>query len=311
MAQQAAHTKAVVSAPAGWSPQRGTLARELRLSGRGLHTGHKANIRILPIPPGAPPQGIVFRRMQGGEIRAELPVRPDVWREYPLCSTLEEKSGARVKTVEHLLAALLMCEIDETVVELDAEEVPFLDGGALAWIKALQGCGRLVLPRPKRFIKILEKFEISAGKDGHYVLEPAQACFVDVSMQERGFAPMRWEGEMTPEVFAREIAPARSFGNIKWAIPALIGGFLTGKPLIRGARPSNVAALLAGRVLGGMRLPDELARHRVLDLLGDFALAGVPILGRINAARPNHYRNHKVISRLLASSKSWVWAEAE
>ncbi|MEA3128500.1 MAG: UDP-3-O-[3-hydroxymyristoyl] N-acetylglucosamine deacetylase, partial [Paraburkholderia sp.] len=104
-----------MSAPAGWSHREGTLARPLALSGHGLHTGRRVNVRILPVGTDGP-RGIVFRRMQGADVLAELAVSPALRRGQPLCTMLESADGVRVRTVEHLLASLLTCEIDRAIV---------------------------------------------------------------------------------------------------------------------------------------------------------------------------------------------------
>ncbi len=299
-----------IAPPAGWDSIAGTLARELCMHGRGLHTGRRVTVRILPMQPGAARRGIVFRRVKSGQILAELPVRPDLWRKHPLCSTLQAENGAQVRTVEHLLAALLMSEIDEAVVELDAEELPIFDGGAERWIAAIKGCGRVPLTRRKRFIRLLRPFAMEFPEaKSRYVIDPASVYAVSCSCKSAGFPRMRWTGRLTPASFAREVAPARSYGAVKWAIPAIVSGLVAGTPILRGASFSSVAAIWGNRVIGGMRFPNEFARHRVLDLVGDFALAGAPLLGKITVIRPTHERNQKVISALLAAEDAWEWAE--
>ncbi len=300
--------KAQASAPAGWSTHEGTLVRPLSFTGRGLHTGRKVTVRILPVPPGEAPQGIVFRRTDSGRTPAELPVSPDLWRKLPLCSTLQTPDGIRVRTVEHFLAALLMCEIDHAVVELDAEELPHLDGSAKELVAAIKACGRTALPEAKRFIRILRPFAARFDNGSRYRIVPAPDYIVNATTKTRGFTRMRWNGVITPRSFAEQVAPARSYGHLKFAVPALIGGFLTGTPLLRGARPGSVAAIFKGRVLGGMTIPDEFVRHRILDLLGDFALAGAPLIGRVDAGSPTHEYNHECIRRLLAARDAWEWA---
>lgn len=120
---------------------------------------------------------------------------------------------------------------------------------------------------------------------------------------------MHWGGVLTPDVFAAEIAPSRSYGRIKWAIPAIVAGYLRGVPILRGARPSCTASIVGSRVVGGLRQPDEFVRHRVLDLVGDLALAGAPLLGRVSAFRPSHEMNFRLIEALLSTAGAWEWAE--
>ncbi len=138
--------------PPGWPTMRGALAKELVVSGRGLHTGRKVTARLRPVNPEAAGQGVLFRRVRHGKMLGVIPATLRAWRKLPLCSTLEGENGLQVRTVEHLLAALLICGIDDVTVDLDNEEVPILDGGAEAWILGIRGVGRTSLPVTRRFI---------------------------------------------------------------------------------------------------------------------------------------------------------------
>ena len=301
-----------MNAPAGWRRREGTLARPLALSGHGLHTGRRVNVRILPADSDGP-HGIVFRRMQGAGVLAELAVSPSLRRGQPLCTMLESTDGVRVRTVEHLLASLLTCEIDRATVELDAEEVPILDGSAQPWIEAIHACGRIELPHAKRFIRVLRAVKIAddeGTRDERSIsIEPSAAYEMAVRNDLKGFDVLRWDGTVTPKSFADEIAPSRSYGRVKWAVPAILAGYVRGMPILRGARLSCTAAIVGNRVLGGMRVPDEFVRHRVLDLVGDMAMAGAPLLGRITALRPSHEMNYRLVAELLSTRDAWEWAE--
>ncbi len=301
-----------MSAPAGWHASVGTLARELVLSGHGLHTGRRVQVRILPVHAAGQAHGVVFRRMRAGRELAVLPVDPALRRAQPLCTMLREPGGIAVRTVEHLLASLLTCEIDHAVVELDAEEVPILDGSATPWVDAIRACGRTALPAPKRFIRVLRELVVTDGTGAarrEMRIEPAPRYELSVRNDLKGFGDMHWEGALTPEVFAAEIAPSRSYGRVKWAVPAIVAGYLRGVPILRGARPSCTASIVGDRVLGGLRLPQEFVRHRVLDLVGDLALAGAPLLARVSALRPSHEMNFRLVETLLANRDAWEGAE--
>jgi len=298
-----------LSAPAGWHGDQGTLARSLELSGRGLHTGRRVNVRIVPGEAG----GIVFRRMGNGRALAELPASPSIRLAQPLCTTLQADSGVRVRTVEHLLASLLACEIDHATVEIDAEEVPILDGSAQPWIQAINECGRRSLPARKRFIRVLREVSVEVGEGTKNLrsmsVAPAGRYEMSVRNDLKGFGNLHWDGCITPASFAGEIAPSRSYGRVKWAALAIVAGYLRGVPILRGARLNSTAAIIGSKVIGGMRMPDEFVRHRVLDLVGDLALAGAPLLGRVTALRPSHEMNYRLLAALLADRSSWEWAE--
>jgi UDP-3-O-[3-hydroxymyristoyl] N-acetylglucosamine deacetylase len=299
-----------MSTPEGWSAYQGTLAENLTISGHGLHTGRRVNVKIWP---SAGQHGIVFRRLRAGRILAELPVGTALRRAQPLCTMLQAPNGTRVRTVEHLLAALLACEIDHAIVELDAEEVPILDGSATPWVDAIRACGRIALPHAKRFIRVLRPVTVSDGVDSQartMTVEPAARYEMSVRNDLKGFGDLHWEGVMTPRTFANAIAPSRSYGRVKWAVPAIVAGYLRGTPILRGAGPSCTAAIVGNRVLGGMRLPNEFVRHRALDLVGDLALAGAPILGRVSALRPSHEMNFRLVTALLDAPDAWEWVNA-
>jgi len=298
-----------LSAPAGWHGDQGTLARSLELSGRGLHTGRRVNVRVMP----GEADGIVFRRMGGGRVLADLPASPAIRLAQPLCTTLETGGGVRVRTVEHLLASLLACEIDHATVELDAEEVPILDGSAQPWIEAINSCGRRSLSARKRFIRVLRRVSVEDGAGSKHVrsmsIEPSDRYEMSVRNDLKGFGNLHWDGCITPASFAAEIAPSRSYGRVKWAALAIVAGYVRGVPILRGARLSSTAAIVGSKVIGGMRLPDEFVRHRVLDLVGDLALAGAPLLGRVTAVRPSHEMNYRLLAALLADRDAWEWTE--
>jgi UDP-3-O-[3-hydroxymyristoyl] N-acetylglucosamine deacetylase len=251
--------------------------------------------------------------MRGDRVLAALPADPALRHGQPLCTMLRASDGIGVRTVEHLLASLLTQEIDHATIRLDAEEVPILDGSASPWCAALQTAGRAPLAYPKRFIRVLKTVTVEDGEGSalrRMRVEPAGRYELDVRNDLRGFGELRWEGEITPVSFVREIAPSRSYGRLKWAIAAIAAGYLTGKPILRGARTSSTAAIVGSRVIGGLRMPDEFVRHRALDLIGDLAMAGAPILGRVSAWRPSHEMNYRLLAALLGDRSAWEWSEA-
>ncbi|OCS47902.1 UDP-3-O-acyl N-acetylglycosamine deacetylase [Ralstonia pickettii] len=294
-----------MTAAHGWAADQGTLARELRLSGHGLHTGQRVNVRVLPEDVG---HGIVFRRMRGGRQLAVLPASASLRLAQPLCTALQDADGWRVRTVEHLLAALLAAQIDHATVEIDAEEVPILDGSAQPWLQAIEACGRLPLGVPKRFLRILDTITVEDDPMHCTTVAPADHYEVSVTNDLKGFGEMTWQGVIDPASFANDIAPSRSYGRLRWALPAIFFGYLRGTPILRGARPSCTATIVGTNVIGGMRLPMEFVRHRVLDLIGDLALLGAPLQGKVTALRPSHEMNYRLCAALLDRPSAWEWA---
>jgi UDP-3-O-[3-hydroxymyristoyl] N-acetylglucosamine deacetylase len=306
-----------VKLPAGWQASEGTLARPLELSGHGLHTGRRVNLRILPAESAriaGKRHGIVFRRLKSGRELGTVAAHPSLRCGQPLCTMLRASDGLGVRTVEHLLASLLVCEIDHAIVELDAEEIPILDGSAQPWIDAIRACGRTAFSQPKLFLRVLESVSIADGEGDarrEMRVEPADHYALSVHNNDlKSFGDMEWHGALTPRAFAEEIASSRSYGQIKWAVPAIVVGYLRGWPILRGARLSCTAAIIGKRVVGGLRQPDEFVRHRVLDLVGDLALAGAPLLGHVTARRPTHEMNYRLLAALLGKPGAYEWVEA-
>jgi len=287
--------------PPGAFRREATLATDFVMRGRGLHTARPVVVHVQPADAGA---GIVFRRrLRGGRI-----IRvPALWERrvsQPLCTALQDAEGLLIRTVEHLLAALSALRIDNATVDLDAEELPIFDGSATPWCEAIRDAGRVELPALCTMIRVLRSVEV---RDGRRTLriEPAERFSIAARLALAHFAEMSWEGDVTPESFTRDLAPSRSFGRLKWALPARLYATLTRRPVLRGANFSTTAAIIGGRVIGGMTVPDEPVRHRALDLVGDLSLAGHPILGHVTAAHTGHELNHALVARLMRDPSAW------
>ena len=277
-----------------------TLAQAFTVAGRGLHTNGRVRVAVSPAPPG---HGVVFMRTD----RATQ--APADWRRrvsQPLCTALRCDDGVSlVRTVEHLLSALSALQVDNVRVQLDAEELPILDGSASPWCEAVAGAGRVEQPGATRtYLRVLAPVEVADGAR-RLAIAPAGRLEVEGALKLSHFREMRWSGVVTPRTYVRELAPARSFGRVKWALPAKLWSHATGRPLLRGATPRTVAAVVGGGVLGGMRFPDEFVRHRLLDLVGDLALLGAPVLGRLTGRDIGHELNHALAAKLMETTSAW------
>lgn len=294
----ASHEIATLSV--GPRPFQATLAGDFTLRGRGLHTGRVCNLRVSPGEAGT---GIVFRR----DLRGRIATVPALWSlQVPriLCTALQGPDGTVIRTVEHLLAALSALQIDNAVIDLDAEELPIFDGSALPWCAAIQAAGRRELAAPRRVIHVRRAVEVRDGQRSLRVA-PAESLSLRGELALAHFGRMVWEGEVIPESFLRELAPSRSFGRLKWALPLKVYSYVTGKEVLRGANLRSTATIVGGRVIGGMRLPEEPVRHRLLDLVGDLSLAGHPIVGRFTAAHTGHALNHALVAALMTDRAAW------
>ena len=227
-----------------------------------------------------------------------------------LCTALASSDGSLFRTVEHLLASLSAFGIDNLSIEMESEEVPIFDGSATNWCTTLVDAGIVEQARMKRHIRVLKPVEF-VHENRSIRVEPADGRFLSVRMDLAGFGDMSWHGEIDAGTFARDIAPARSFGRLKWALPLKFYHLFSGQPILRGANLHNVAAIWGNRVIGGMRLPDEPARHRALDVLGDLSLAGAPILGGVTAFRPGHDINYAFVAKLMQQTDAWEYVEVK
>ena len=279
---------------------QGTLAAPFTLAGRGLHTGGRVRVTVAPARPG---HGVVFVRTD----RVTQAVAD--WRRrvpQPLCTALRCDDGVSlVRTVEHLMSALSALQVDNVRVELDADELPIFDGSASPWCAAVALAGRVAqADAPRSYLRVLAPVEVTDGAR-RLAISPAERLEVDGGLKLAHFPEMRWSGPVTPQSYVHDLAPARSFGRVKWALPAKLWSHVTGRPLLRGATPRSVAAVIGGRVIGGMRFPDEFVRHRLLDLVGDMALLGAPVLGRLIGRDIGHELNHALADKLMETPGAW------
>jgi UDP-3-O-[3-hydroxymyristoyl] N-acetylglucosamine deacetylase len=265
---------------------------------------------LVKLSPAEPGTGIVFRRSDRDDVPVEVSA---VWRHrvrQRLCQALAAPDGTLFRTVEHLLASLSALGVDNILVDMDAEELPIFDGSATPWCSALLDGGIVEQSRPRVYIRVLRPVELVRDDNRAIRVEPAERRLLTVRMDLTGFGDMSWSGEVNTASFIHEVASARSFGRLKWALPLKLYHLFSGEPVLRGASLKNVAPVWRDRILGGMRVPDEPARHRALDLIGDLALAGAPILGRVDAYRPGHDVNYAFVERLMQETDAWEYIDA-
>jgi UDP-3-O-[3-hydroxymyristoyl] N-acetylglucosamine deacetylase len=274
-----------------------TIASPVEFSGIGLHTGEAATMRILPAPAG---RGIIFRRidLDNFELRADVGSVERV----AYATTLMNR-GVWISTVEHLLSALYGMGIDNAFVELDNFEVPILDGSGLEYIEAIQRVGIVTLEAERSFMRITKSFVLEEnGKT--IAIHPSESFSIEY---EIGFphpliGHQKLEVEITPVNYANLIAPARTFGFYEEVEQLQASG------LVRGGSLENAIVLTEKGMLNetSLRFPDEFVRHKILDLLGDFALIGQAVQGRIVANRAGHALHTRFVAELLASKDHWT-----
>lgn len=268
-----------------------TLRRPAEASGVGLHSGAPAKLRLLPAPAGA---GIVFVRsdLDGFQV-------PAVWRNVARVSyaTSLMHKGVLISTTEHLLSVFYSMGIDNAYVELDNLEVPILDGSGLPFVQMIEQAGVRQLRRERRYLRIRQPVSVRDGARRIEIL-PADGFLLtcEVYFDHPLVGRQKLELEVTPERYAREIAPARTFGFFH-ELDAM-----RNMGLIRGASLENAVCFDARGVMNpeGLRFPDEPCRHKALDLIGDLALIGKPLLGHVVAERAGHAMHVALVRRIMA-----------
>ena len=270
---------------------QGTLRGPAFVCGIGLHSGCPVQATLSPAPLG---QGIAF-------VRADLPGRPLVRArtENALEATNQTvlvEDGKRIETPEHLLAALFSLGISDARVTLDAAEVPILDGSARPWIEAIESVGVEVSSSRLRRLCWARPIRLEA-EGGSLSLAPASGFSIECAIEQAHplIGRQRRTYRHDPACFVSEIAPARTFGLLS-DVEAL-----KKRGLIRGGSLDNAIVLDQDRVLnlGGLRFPDEFVRHKILDLLGDLALLGGVVEGRISAVNSSHRLHRRFLNLLM------------
>jgi UDP-3-O-[3-hydroxymyristoyl] N-acetylglucosamine deacetylase len=273
-----------------------TIANPVSAEGVGLHTGVYGHIRLVPAPADT---GIVFRRVDLDNFAIEAQGHNVARVSY---ATSLMKHGVLLSTTEHLLAAIYSCGIDNIYIDIDSIEVPILDGSAEPFMQMLEEAGMRRLRRKRRYLKVLKPLEVVEG-DRRIGIYPADEfrvrCYVDFPHPLVG----QQEVEMLvgPETFRHLLARARTFCFERDIEP------LRSMGLIRGGSLDNAIVLTADGVMNGrLRFPDEFGRHKALDLIGDLALAGLPLLGHVEAHKAGHALHTQLVSRLLADPNLWT-----
>lgn len=273
-----------------------TIQRLAEIEGIGLHTAVRSRLRFIPAPPDT---GVVFRRVDLDNFEIEAHVRNVARVSY---ATSLMKQGVLLSTTEHVLAALYSCGIDNVYVEVDALELPILDGSSKPFIDLLAKTGTRKQRRPRKYLRVVKPLEFIDGarRMGIYPCDTFRVnCFVDYDHPAVG--PQEIEVNVARETFSRELAPARTFGFMK----DFMG--LRAMGLIRGGSVENAIVLDDKNVLNGpLRFPDEFGRHKALDLIGDLALVGRPLQALVVAHKAGHALHTQLVTRLLADRSLWI-----
>ncbi len=271
----------------------------MTFTGLGLHGGTPVRMVVKPAPSG---HGIVFLRTDMCEAEARVPAQWDAVVPSKLCTLIANDAGVSVSTIEHVMAALAGCAIHNALIEIDGPEVPILDGSAVPFVEAFLAAGTVAQDTPVRAIRVLRAVEV---RDGEAVarLEPAETLEmsfeIDFDVPAIGRQAKRLN--LANGAFVRELSDSRTFCRQVDVDAMRANG------LALGGTYENAVVFEGDRVLspGGLRHEDEPVRHKMLDAMGDLALAGAPILGRYTGMRAGHALTNRLLRALFADSTAW------
>jgi UDP-3-O-[3-hydroxymyristoyl] N-acetylglucosamine deacetylase len=277
-----------------------TIGRNFSASGIGLHSASPVSVTVRPAPPYT---GYLFRRTDLNNF--EIPAAPQYVAHVSYATTLM-KSGVMISTVEHLLSALMGCGVDNAIIEIDSLEVPILDGSSDQWVELIAEAGIVELAAPRAWLRVLKKIEVS-DKNRLMFIEPADhfriTCEIDFNHPLIGLQQfeVNFRNGDAATNYMRAIAPARTFGFVEELEALRQSG------LARGGSLDNAIALSRDGILNPqpLRFADEFVRHKILDIIGDLALCGMPILGHIHAVRSGHGLHTMLLSTLLRDQTAW------
>jgi len=275
-----------------------TVKKEISCRSVGLHSGRKIEMTIRPA---GIDEGIVF-------VRKDLPdannkVKADVHNviDTTLATTIG-CNGVTVSTVEHLMSAFSGMGIDNAVVEIDAAELPIMDGSARPFVELLKNVGARTQGKTKKLLVVKKKVGVSEGEGSAMFLpSPEFRITYDIEFKHKDIGAQSYQFKLSDVSYEKEICAARTFGFLRDV------EYLQAKGLALGGSLKNAIVLDENRIINkeGLRFPDEFVRHKILDSLGDLSLLGLPIIGHFVAAKSGHRLNNLLLKELLLHQESW------
>lgn len=294
----------------GWRQR--TLKSAIDCVGTGVHSGRRVNLTIRPA---GVDHGIVFRRTDLGR---SIDARFDNVIDTRLCTVLADPDmpSARVGTVEHLMAALSALCIDNALIEVDGPEIPILDGSAAPFVFLLDCAGSVEQVAPRKVIEIRRTIRVVAGEGwaelrpvgpANHAMQPVLDMDLTIDFSASAIGRQSASLRLTPASFRHEVAAARTFAQ------AAEVEHLQAAGLARGGSLDNAIVVDGANILnpGGLRMDNEFATHKLLDAVGDLALAGALLHGRYVAHRPGHELNNRLLRALFADSAAWRMAATD
>ena len=273
-----------------------TIKSAISFSGKGLHSGMPATVTVRPA---SVHHGIWFSRVDVVDGDPLIPARWDVVNRTPLCTKLVNASGHTVSTVEHLMAALAGCGIHNALIEIDGPEVPILDGSAVPFVRGFMQRGIRQLAAPVMAFEVLKTVTVTEG-DATATLAPSDTLRIDfeIDFADAAIGHQQKSLVMNNGSFARELCDSRTFCRQADVVAMQANGLALG-----GTSGENAVVFDGDRVIspGGLRHADEPVRHKMLDALGDLALAGAPLLGHYTGVRAGHSLTNTLLRKLFGT----------
>jgi UDP-3-O-[3-hydroxymyristoyl] N-acetylglucosamine deacetylase len=284
-----------------------TLRDQAVLSGAGVHSGLPVTLTLNPADADT---GIRFIRTGlAGERDREICADLHAVTATEFATVLGDASGPLVSTAEHVLASLRGLGVDNAVIEIDGPEVPIMDGSAAAFVAAIDQAGIQTLTQPRHYIRVLKPVRVAIG-DAIGEFRPQARGFrveTEINFDHPLIGQQAFVFDGKPETFRREIARARTFGFMRDVARLWGAGYALGASL------ENTLVVAENRVLNpeGTRFPDEFVRHKVLDAIGDLALAGMPLIGAYRSVRGGHKLNFAALMALMSDASAWAMVQDE
>jgi UDP-3-O-[3-hydroxymyristoyl] N-acetylglucosamine deacetylase len=284
-----------------------TLRDHTTLFGVGVHSGLPVTLTIHPADADT---GLRFIRTRiDGYRHREIPADMGAVTATEFATVLGDATGPLISTAEHVLAALAGLGVDNAVVEIDGPEAPIMDGSAAPFVAAIDLAGLETLKQPRRFIKVVKHVRVAMGDAFGEILPNPRGFRIEaeVNFNHALIGRQFLAFDVKPDAFRREIARARTFGFMRDVTTLWNSGYALGASL------ENTIVVTDNRILNpeGTRFPDEFVRHKILDSIGDLALAGGPLLATYRSVRGGHKLNHAVLCALMSDRTAWTWTEGE
>ncbi|MBC6441349.1 MAG: UDP-3-O-acyl-N-acetylglucosamine deacetylase [Rhodospirillales bacterium] len=281
-----------------------TLKSQIPCKGIGLHSGEKVLMTMKPADAGT---GIVFERTDLSNGARHFPARFDFVSDTFLCTTLRNASGATLSMVEHVMAALAGCGIDNALIEVNGPELPIMDGSSEAFVLLIEYAGVKLLGTPRRVVRVLREVSVTdGGKTARLIPSESRSYRCEIVYDNPRIDRQSASLDLDRETFKSGVARARTFGLMEE-----VEG-LRAKGLALGGSLDNAVVVDGDKVLneGGLRYDNEFARHKVLDAIGDLALADAPILGAFEGYCSGHALNNRLLKALFEDDDAWCWETA-